>query len=106
MKIIVNVVNDNKDKHLDSLSITSIENTLMSWSSYSNEAFSDCILEKDNRAKDIHDEFMAFIFDKTQINGEKYIHNKTGKWVTCQNAISKIIWLIVYNSDIRKKFFH
>lgn len=44
MKILVNVINDNKDKYLDSLSITSTENTLMVWSSYSCEAFSDSIL--------------------------------------------------------------
>jgi len=33
LKVVVNVINDNKDKELDSVGIISVENSLMVWNS-------------------------------------------------------------------------
>lgn len=72
----------------------------MVWSSYSHEAYSDSILSSDSRAAALHVEFMEFITNHKVINkhgltGVDFIHKKTGKWVTFQNAITKIMWLII-----------
>jgi len=61
LKVIVNLINDNKDKHLDSVAIISLDNSLMVWDAYSSDALFDNIMGHDQRASNIYTEFMEFI---------------------------------------------
>jgi len=60
-------------------------------------------MHHDKRAHILFPEFMGYLAEQEKTDPVEWLHTKTGKWLSANNGLCKILWLCLNVTEIRDK---